>query len=80
MHVVMDRPLPVDYVHPSGEQAKIDFIWGEPNNAVPVVISIWLKTGETYVKLGMESDTWNTFGEARQRGIELATKWLERGN
>lgn len=80
MHSVTEREYPVDYVHSSGEQAKIDFIWGELGSLAPVGLTVWLKSGSHYVKLGEEVDSWSTFCEARRRGIELASKWLERGN
>lgn len=78
MHLVVERPYPVDYIHPNGEQAKIDFIWGDPKSMAPIGITIWLDAGSERVKLGEDMGEWNTFDEARRHGIALATKWLGR--
>lgn len=78
MYLVTDRTGPVDYVHPNGERATIDFLWGEPTSSAPIGIVILLKDGEKPIKLGEEIGTWSTFGEARRRGIELATRWIQR--
>ncbi|WP_223458239.1 MULTISPECIES: hypothetical protein [unclassified Pseudomonas] len=79
MYLVVERPYPVDYVHPNGKQAKIDFMWGEASNSAPLSLTVWLKDGESFVRLGEESGIWKTFGDARRRGIELAVKLLSRG-
>jgi hypothetical protein len=79
MHRVVERPYPADYEHPSGVRARIDFVWGEPDSSIPVAISIWLNTGASFLKLGEESGTWESFGEARRRGIELAQRWIQCG-
>jgi hypothetical protein len=78
MHLVVERPYPVDYIHPNGSQAMIDFIWGDPKNLSPIGITIWLKTGEDRVKLGEEMGEWRTYGEALRFGIALANQWLGR--
>lgn len=72
MHSDVERPYPVDYTHPTGEQAKIDFIWGDPKSMTPIGIIILIRYGESYVKLGEATGKWPTFGEANVRGIELA--------
>ena len=58
----MERPYPVDYTHPTGEEAKIDFIWSDPPSMTPVGIIIWLKDGESYVKLGEAIGKWDFQG------------------
>jgi hypothetical protein len=78
MHLVVERPYPVDYIHPNGEQAKIDFIWGDPKSMAPIGITIWLRAGNDSVKLGEEMGEWRTFGEALRHGINLAFTWLSR--
>ena len=47
MHSDAARPYPVDYIHPTGEQAKIDFVWGDPKSVAPIGIVIWVKDGES---------------------------------
>lgn len=66
----------MDYTHPTGEEAKIDFIWSDPQSITPVGIIIWLKDGESYVKLGEATGKWESFREAKSRGIELAFKLI----
>ena len=78
MHLVVERPYPVDYIHPNGEQAKIDFIWGDPKSMSPIGITIWLKAGKDWVKLGEEMGEWCTYGEALRFGIAIANQWLGR--
>lgn len=78
MHLVVERPYPVDYIHPNGVQAKIDFIWGDPKNRSPVGIVIWLKEGDERVKLGEELGEWNSYGDALRFGIALASACLGR--
>lgn len=78
MRLATNRPGPVDYVHSSGEQATIDFFWGEASNAAPIGIVILLQGRDKPIKLGEEIGTWSTFGEARRRGIELAIRWIQR--
>jgi hypothetical protein len=80
MDSATERPYPVDYVHPNGRKATIDFIWGEPDSSTPRVIIVWLNECGRYVRVGGESGTWKTFGDARRCGIELAARLLGRGN
>lgn len=78
MHLGVERPHPVDYIHPNGEVAKIDFIWGDSENMSPIGITIWLKDENGYAKLGEEIGEWPTFADAMRRGIDLAYRWLSR--
>lgn len=78
MHSNIERPYPVDYLHPNGDKAKIDFIWGDPNSMSPVGITIWIKDDNGYAKLGEEIGEWPTFGDAVRRGTDLAFRWLCR--
>lgn len=80
MYLVTDRPGPVYYIHSNGEQATIDFFWGEPANSTPIGVVILLKGEGKPIRLGEEIGTWSTFVEARCRGIELATRWIQRGS
>lgn len=73
-----ERPLPVDFIHPNGGRARIEFTWGDPKKNVPTEISVWIKVGESYVKLGKKSCEWNTFREAKIYGTDLALKYLSR--
>jgi hypothetical protein len=72
MHLGVERPYPMDYDHPNGEKAKIDFIWGDPKSMTPIGIIIFIKYGESDVKLGEATGRWPTFGEAKVRSLELA--------
>lgn len=72
MHSGVERPYPMDYDHPNGEKAKIDFVWGDPESMTPIGIIILIKYRESYVKLGESTGKWSTFGEAKARGFELA--------
>lgn len=78
MHLVVERPYPVEYIHPNGVQATIDFMWGDPRNRSPVGIVIWLKKGKEQVKLGEELGEWNSYGDALRFGIALASIYLGR--
>ncbi len=78
MGILKERPYPVNYVHPNGNRAKIDFIWGAQNNPAPVGVCVWGKDGNEHVLLSKEDWPWSTFDEAMMRGIRLATKWCER--
>lgn len=78
MHLGVERPHSVDYIHPNGEKAKIDFIWGDPKSMSPVGITIWIKDVNGYAKLGEEIGEWPTFADAMRRGIDLAYRWLSR--
>lgn len=78
MNLLVERPYPVDYVHPNGRRAKIDFIWGKPDNPAPVGLRVWGRDGSNDVLLAKESWPWKSFDEAMRRGIRLATKWCER--
>lgn len=78
MGVLKERPYPVNYVHPNGNRAKIDFIWGEQNNPAPVGLCVWGKDGDEHILLSQENWQWGTFDDAMMRGIRLATKWCER--
>ncbi|WP_166362504.1 hypothetical protein [Pseudomonas akapageensis] len=80
MSVMVERPYPVDFVHPNGKRAKIDFIWGMPDNPAPVGIRVWGREGHDDILLARESWSWKSFDEALRRGIRLATNWCERGN
>ncbi|MGS0737258.1 hypothetical protein ACVBEG_11940 [Pseudomonas sp. GG8] len=76
MHSDAARPYPVDYIHPTGEQARIDFTWGAPQKVAPIGIIIWVKDGEGYAKLGETTGEWQTFRDAKLHGIELASKLI----
>jgi hypothetical protein len=78
MHSNVERPYPVEYLHPNGDKAKIDFIWGDPNSMSPVGITIWIEDENGYAKLGDEIGEWPTFGDAMLRGTDLAFRWLNR--
>lgn len=79
MHSIVERPYPFDFIHPNGEVAKIDFIWGHPLNMAPIGITISQTNGEKEVRIGEEVGNWLTFGEARSRAVVLATtRWLAR--
>lgn len=75
MAFLVDRPYPVDYVLPNGTEAKVDFIWGRPNDDVPVGVRVWVRHGDDDLQLVKEAGNWSSFEEARKFGIELATKW-----
>jgi hypothetical protein len=51
MGILKERPYPVNYVHPNGNRAKIDFIWGEQNNPAPVGLCVWGKDGDEHILL-----------------------------
>ncbi|VVO36114.1 hypothetical protein [Pseudomonas fluorescens] len=78
MHSNIERPYPVEYLHPNGDKAKIGFIWGDPDSTSPVGIIIWIKDENGYAKLGEEVGEWPTFGDAMRRGTDLAFRWLSR--
>ncbi|MEE5120416.1 hypothetical protein V2K50_11235 [Pseudomonas alliivorans] len=76
MTMPVDRPYPVDYVHPNGKEAKVDFIWGRSNDDVPVGVRVWVQDGDDDLLLVKEAGNWSSFEEARQFGIDLAMKWF----
>lgn len=78
MSLIVDRPYPVDYVHPNGTEAKIDFIWGRSDDDVPVGVRVWVKDGADELQLVREHGSWKSYEEARRYGMELAGKWCER--
>lgn len=77
MKLLMERTNAVDYVHPNGKRAKINFIWGKPSNPAPVALRVWGREGENDILLAKENWPWSSFDEALRRGVGLATKWCE---
>lgn len=75
MSAMVDRPYPVDYVHPNGSKARVDFIWGRPSDDIPVGVRVWVQDGDDDLQLVKEFGNWSSFEEARKFGIDLATKW-----
>jgi len=78
MHLAVKRPRAIDYLHPNGQEAKIDFMWGDEKSLCPTGITIWLRVGPRYINLGNEFGRWSTYGEATRYGISLAYEWLSR--
>lgn len=78
MSLLAERPYPVDYVHSNGKRAKIDFIWGKPDNPTPTGLRVWGRDGGGDILLAKEIWPWKSFDEAMRHGIGLATKWCER--
>ncbi|MDR7109242.1 hypothetical protein [Pseudomonas frederiksbergensis] len=76
MDLVTEMPHPVDYVHPNGRKATIDFIWGERGSSTQRVIIVWLNECGRYTRIGEEFGVWITFDDARKCGIDLAAKLL----
>lgn len=76
MHLVVDRPRPINYVHPNGGEAVIDFAWGADTDSVPVEVMVRVCGQIVRAKTGH----WSNFGEARRCGFDLANAWYSRYN
>ncbi len=80
MAALVDRPYPIDFVGDKGGKAKIDFIWGRDDDPIPVGLRIWLLDYDDQLQLVKERGSWKSFDEAKNHGLQLAVRWVERGN
>lgn len=71
MSLIVDRPWPVDYDY-RGVSAKIDFIWGRPENPVPRGLRVSVQHPDNVVLNTRETSEFSSFEEAVQRGQQMA--------
>lgn len=78
MNMPVDRPCPVDYIHPDGTKAKIDFQWGAADNPIPRGIRVTFDDPDLP---GIhEEEVYASYEEARARGIKMTIEWIERSS
>jgi hypothetical protein len=76
----VDRPHPVNYRHPTGREATIDFEWGDPGDPIPKGLRITLKHSADYVQNLHEVAIYKSFDDAKNQGIKLAENMIEQAN
>ena len=73
---LVDREWPVDYEHPDGTKAKIDFGWGADSDPVPRELRIEVLTTDGMLHRFDEKAIWNSFAAAVQRGKEIVDQFV----
>ncbi|WP_286751530.1 hypothetical protein [Pseudomonas sp. UBA2522] len=71
MSLIVDRPWPVDYEY-RGVSAKIDFVWGQPENPVPRGLRVSVQHPDSVVLSTRETADFSSFEEAVERGQQMA--------
>lgn len=74
----VDRPHSISFVHRNGEEAMIDFEWGDSNDPIPKGLRITVKYSEDYIQNLHEKAIYKSFEDAKSQGIQLATKMIEQ--
>ncbi|MGA3682638.1 hypothetical protein [Pseudomonas graminis] len=77
MSLPVDRPWPVDHEY-RGVPAKIDFQWGDPDDAVPKGLRISVKNDDSPVLYSRERAIYGSFDEAVAKGRKLAENEIDR--
>lgn len=72
MRARVEQVSTVDYVHPDGVTAKIDFIWGAADDPVPKGLRITVKLADRKIHILREKAVYRSFDEAKKQGIKLA--------
>jgi hypothetical protein len=76
----VDRPHPIDYVHPDGREAMIDFEWGDSGDPIPKGLRITVKYAEDNIHNFHEKAIYKSFEDARKQGIKLATNMIDQAD
>lgn len=72
MSTMAERPCSVDYTHQNGIKARIDFIWGAPDDPAPSGICVTVNFANENIRLIRENTVYKSFEEAMKQGIRLA--------
>ena len=64
----------INYVHPDGVKAKIDFIWGAKVDPVPKGLRITIKFAGKKIHILQDEAVYSSFEEAKKQGIKLAAR------
>ncbi|VVO29565.1 hypothetical protein [Pseudomonas fluorescens] len=76
----VDRPQPVNYQHPNGREATIDFEWADSGNPIPTGLRITVKHSADYVQNLHEVAKYKSFDDAKNQGIKLAKNMIEQAD
>lgn len=76
----VDRPQPINYVHPNGREAMIDFEWGDSGDPIPKGLRITVKYSEDNVQNLHEKAIYKSFEDAKSQGVKLATNMIEQAD
>ena len=76
----VDRPSPIDYIHPDGREAMIDFEWGDPADPIPKGLRITVKYAVDNIHNFHEKAIYKSFEDARKQGVKLATTMIDQAD
>lgn len=74
------RPYAVNYVHPNGREAMIDFEWGDPDDPIPKGLRISVKYSEDNIQNLHEKALYKSFDDAKSQGLKLAANMIEQAD
>lgn len=72
MNMPADRTRPVDWHGPNGEEAKIRFTYGQPEDPVPKGFTITVRTKDGREQIFHEKAVYVSYEDARDKGIKAA--------
>ena len=76
----VDRPHSINYVHPNGREAMIDFEWGDPDDPIPEGLRITVKYAEDNIHNLHEKALYKSVEDAKKQGIKLATNMIDQAD
>lgn len=71
------RPSPMEYVHPNGMRAKIEYRWGEGDPTFPIGLRIELNL-KSYSQVLEETALYYDLDELKSHSLRLAKELIER--
>ncbi|MNB98847.1 hypothetical protein D3C76_344920 [compost metagenome] len=77
MQCFEDRPYPMEYIHPNGMTAKIQYRWGEGDPTFPIGLRIELDL-KSYRQVLEETATYCNLDELKSHSLRLAKELIER--